>query len=289
VDRAPASPRLVLASLAALYLIWSSTYLALRFVVAAMPALLSSGMRYALAGLILLGIGRLGGTRWPDRAEWRATVPIGALLCLVGNGFLALAERHVGSGLAAMTCAAMPIFACLFGAMFGARPSRREWLGVALGFAGVAVLGAGDLRAQPAAAVLLCLSPLGWALGSAWMRRLPRAPGAMGAASQLAAGGLINCAVGLLAGERWPTAVPFGAWAAWLYLIVFGSVVCFQAYIYLLSHTRTAVATSYAYVNPVLALLLGATLGAERVSRSIVLACALVVGGVVMVIGGARR
>jgi drug/metabolite transporter (DMT)-like permease len=150
------------------------------------------------------------------------------------------------------------------------------------------VLG-GDLRAKPVAAVLLCCAPIGWAAGSVWMRRLPRAPGAMAAASQLLCGGIANTALSVLVlGERWPVMLPTRAWLSWLYLVVFGSVICFGAYNYLLSHTRTAVATSYAYVNPVLALALGVTLGHEQVGRGLLVAGALVVAGVVLVINARR-
>jgi drug/metabolite transporter (DMT)-like permease len=279
--------RLVALSLLAVYVVWSSTYLALRYVVAAMPALLFSGLRYALAGVLLLAIGRLSGTRWPTKAEWRAALPIGALLCVVGNGFVALAEREVGSGLAAMTCSAMPIFACLFEAAGGARPTMREWAGVTIGFCGVIALGLADLRRLPSAAILLALAPVGWALGSVWMRRLPRAPGAMAAATQLLCGGVLNTAIALVVGERWPEHPPASAWLAWLYLVLFGSVICFRAYNYLLTHTRTAVATSYAYVNPVIALLLGVSIADEKVSGSAMLAGVLVVAGVVLVVTAA--
>lgn len=286
---AASSQKLVIASLVAVYLIWSSTYLALRYVVEALPPLLASGLRYAFAGIILFGIARLSGTRLPTRLEWRAALPVGALLCVVGNGFVAMAEREVSSGLAAMACAAMPIFACLFEAVLGARPSRQEWLGVALGFAGVAVLGVGDLRARPFAAVLLCIAPIGWALGSVWMRRLPRAPGAMAAATQLLCGGLVNTALALSLGERWPMVTPTRAVLAWVYLVLFGSVVTFRAYNYLLLHTRTSVATSYAYVNPVLALALGVLVGGEHIGGSVIIAGVLVVSGVALVVNAARR
>ena len=146
------------------------------------------------------------------------------------------------------------------------------------------MLGAGDLRARPGAAILLGLAPIGWALGSALTRRLPRAPGAMAAATQLLCGGSVNVLLALSVGERWPQVVPVRAGAAFVYLVVFGSVVAFTAYNYLLVHTRTAVATSYAYVNPLLALGLGALFAGEPVSRSALVSTVLVIVGVAVVV-----
>ncbi len=280
---------LVPASLGAVYLIWSSTYYALGIVVRALPPLLSAGIRYAIAGALLYGIARLSGVRAPTRAEWRAATLIGALLCVCGNGFVALAERQVSSGLAAVTCAAMPIVACLIEVLFGLRPRLREWVGVLLGFSGVIALGVGDLGAKPAATILLCGASVGWALGSVLSRRWPRAPGVMAAATQLFCGGLANTVLALALGERIPPVLPTKAVLALLYLVVFGSIVAFSAYNYLLVHTSTAVATSYAYLTPVLALAIGATLGGEHVSKNAIFSTVLVIAGVAIVVTAPKR
>lgn len=275
-------------SLVAVYLIWSSTYLALRYAVQVIPLLLASGSRYFAAGAMMFLVARLAGQRTPTRAEWRAALPTGALLCVVGNGFVAIAERSVSSGLAAMACAAMPIFACLFEAVRGQRPTRGEVAGIVLGFSGVVVLCAGDLRAQPLAAVLLVLAPMGWALGSILTRRLPRAPGSMHAAAQLLCGGACNLALGFALGQRLPAVIAPRALAALAYLAVFGSMIAFNAYSHLLATTRVAVATSYAYVNPVLAVLLGVLVHDGRIGASAVVAGVLVVTGVALAVRSGR-
>src|SRR5262249_1614022 len=137
LPRTQREPMNVAVALGALYLIWGSTYLVLRHVVEALPALLSSSLRYSTPGAILYAVVRARGAAAPSRRQWLVSLPTGGLMFLVGNGFVALAEQRVSSGLAAVACAATPLFACALSLPFGERPSRREWVGVALGFAGV--------------------------------------------------------------------------------------------------------------------------------------------------------
>jgi drug/metabolite transporter (DMT)-like permease len=279
-------PRLqppVIVALGAVYLIWGSTYLVLRHVVEALPAFLACAVRYSTAGMILYAFLRARGAAAPSRRQWMVSLPTGGLMFLVGNGFVGLAEQHVSSGLAAVACAATPLFACALSLPFGERPSRLEWMGVALGFAGVVLLGLGDLRAAAAPGVLLLLAPVGWAFGSVLSRRLSLPAGAMAAAAQMLGGGLVTFPAAALHRERLPAAVPAHAVLALAYLVIFGSIVGFSAYSYLLRHTTTALATSYAYVNPVLAVLLGAALGGERLGVGMLAPGALVVLGVVIV------
>jgi drug/metabolite transporter (DMT)-like permease len=273
---------LVGVSLATLYLVWSSTYLALRYLVDAAPVLLSCGARYMLAGLVLYVGSRVSGGERPSKRAWLAAIPSGGLLFLVGNGFVALAETTVGSGLAAVVCAAMPLFLAVFGALSGERTSRAEWLGLGLGFAGVVLLGAADLRSSSLAGLFLGFAPIGWALGSLLAKRLPLAKGAMAPATQMITGGVIDLLVGLARGERFDSTPPVRAWLAFGYLVVFGSIAAFSAYAYLLRTTRPATATSYAYVNPMLAVLLGVAVGHEHLAPTSLVATLLVVGGVAL-------
>ena len=271
-------------SLLALYAIWSSTYLALRVVVVALPALLSAGARYVVAGAVLLAVVRARGARFPTRREWLAATPIGALLFLCGNGFVALAERTVASSVAAVACATTPLWAALLGRFFGKRVSSREAIGLAVGFVGVAALCWGDgLRGDRWTLALLLAAPFGWALGSILSQRLPVAPGLGAAATEMITGGAAMAAVGALTGERLPTHVPASAALALAYLVVFGSLVAFSAYSYLLRVTRTSVAMSYAYVNPALAVLLGAGVAGESIGVGTIVATALVVAAVVLI------
>jgi drug/metabolite transporter (DMT)-like permease len=282
-------PTKVILSLGLVYSIWSSTYLALRWVVVALPPLLSAGARYCVAGAILYAVCRLRGARPPSRREWAEAVAPGVLLFACGNGFVALAERDVPSGVAAVACAAMPLLLALLETLAGARPSWRDGVGLGIGFLGVLVLGAGDLRRASFSGAILLLAPVGWALGTWLTRRRALARGALGASTQMITGGLGCLALGGLRGEPLPSSVPLTAIAALVYLVVAGSLVAFSAYTYLLSATRPAIATSYAYVNPILAVGLGVLLGGEHLGATALSAAALVVLGVAVMATGRAR
>lgn len=274
--------------LLALYVIWGSTYLALRYVVEGLPALLAGSLRFVSAGAILYAVLRLRGAPRPTLREWAWSAPIGTIMFLVGNGFVALAEREVASGLAATMCAAMPLFVAALLALSGERTTAREWVGLLFGLLGVAMMSLGDLRATPRAGVLLLLSPIGWAIGSVLSRRVPLPRGLLSAATQMVTGGVVLGLAGLATGERWPAIVPARAVGALVYLVVAGSLVGFSAYSHLLRHARPATATSYAYVNPVLAVLLGAAIAGEHPGPTTLLGGALVIGGVALVLGRRR-
>lgn len=287
IAAAPPSRSNVFVALGLVYAIWSSTYFAIRILVEDLPPLVSGGARYVLAGAALLVIQRVRGQRWPTAREWLRVLPIGALLFAIGNGLVAFAEKTIASGIAAVVCGTTPLWAGMVGPIFGERATAREWLGMGLGFAGVVVLSAGgDLRAEPLSALLLMLAPIGWAIGSMWSRKLSLAPGASGAASQMIAGGAIMLVLGPIAGERMPSHVGPASIAAFAYLVVFGSLVAFSAYHYVLANARPALALSYAYVNPVLALVLGASLGAERFGIEVLVATAMIAGAVVLIVRG---
>jgi len=287
---APGRPTRLFVALALVYLIWSSTYFALRVVVTELPPFLSGGARYFIAGVVLLAIQRARCAPMPTVRQWLWAIPIGALLFAIGNGLVASAERTIASGIAAVVCGTTPLWAGVVGPAFGAPATRREWLGMALGFAGVVVLSLGDdLSGDPLAAALLLLAPIGWAVGSLWSRKLPLAEGASGAAAQMITGGAVMFALAPLAGESIPTSVSWGPILALGYLIVFGSLIAFSAYHYVLANARPALAMSNSYVNPVLALGLGAMLGAEHIGAEVLLATALIAGAVVLLVRGRAR
>lgn len=279
----------LIAALAAVYLVWGSTYLVMRIAVETLPPMLMGAMRFTIAGGMLFVFGLVRGATWPTARQWLAALPVGALLFVGGNGFVAIAETEVSSGIAAVVCATMPLWMAVFSSLAGERPTRNEWMGVGLGLAGVAVLVSGaELSAAPVAAAILCASPLAWALGSLISRRVPQAPGVMAAATQQLAGGLALTLVGLTRGERLPATFTFDAIWSLAYLVILGSFVAFTAYSWLLRNTRPAVATSYAFVNPGLAVLLGAALGAEQVGGATLIATPLIVAAVVLVVRGKR-
>ena len=213
----------------------------------------------------------------------------GVLLVVVGNGLVNVAEQSVSSGLASVLVASMPLWATLFARMFGQRPSRGETAGVVLGLVGVAVLVGGDLRGSPAGAACALLAPMGWALGSITSKRLPLPAGTMRTATQMIGGGAAMALVGLARNEH--VAAPFAprALAAVAYLTIFGSLLGFTAYSYLLKHTRPAIATSYAYVNPVIAVVVGVVVAHERFGAASFVGAAIVLAAVALVGRSVRR
>ncbi|HEY0992627.1 MAG TPA: drug/metabolite exporter YedA [Kofleriaceae bacterium] len=278
-------PRLI-GSLAAVYLIWSSTYLAMRYAVAELPPLGMASLRFAAAGLALLAIAKQRGAAWPSAREWVRVVPIGALLFLGGNGFVAISELSVSSGGAAVVCATMPRWTGVLAAISGERPTRREWLSLVVGFFGVVVLmGGPSLQGEPLHLVLIVLAPAMWALGSVLARRnaaRSRIDTFMSSAMQMLAGSVLLALGALVRGEPLPVHASAGAWLSVVYLFVFGSLLGVTAYNWLLRHARPVVATSYAYVNPVLAVLLGAALSGEALGWTTLVANALIVGAIAL-------
>ncbi len=286
-DASPAAPSGIRIAVALLlvYVVWGSTYLAIRLALegGVAPLTLISGGRFIVAGGLMYAVLRWRGAAAPTWPQWRNMVVMGALLLLLGNGMVVLAERSVSSGLAATAIASVPLWMALFGTVRGQRASGSEWLGVAIGFAGVVWLNAGSsLTASPRGLLLLLIAPVAWALGSVWSRGRDLPSPFMTAAGQMLCGGVLLVAAGLASGERplaWPTAQ--GLWAL-AYLCVFGSIVAFTAYVWLLHHVRPALAGSYAYVNPVIAVMLGAWIGHERFSAHDLAAMAVILAGVVV-------
>lgn len=277
-----AIPPRTLVALVTLYLVWSSTYLALRHVVASMPPLLSGALRFALSGALLFAVQRLRGEPAPRRGDWAPAALSGVLLFTAANGMLCLAETRVTSSVAAVACATTPLFVVGLNALRGERPSAGELAGVALGLSGVLLLASGEvIRAAGAQGALLLLSPFAWACGTLVARRAQPPSAVTFGAQQMAGGALGNLAVGLILGERFSTQLPAVAAWSFAWLVLFGSVVAFPAFAYLVRHARPAVAMSYAYVNPVIAVLLGASLGGERVSARSLAALALVIAAVI--------
>ena len=277
----------VVIALAIVYLVWGSTYLAIRFALEGgwPPLTAVSGARFLLAGGAMYAFLRWRGVPAPTRAQWKNLAAMGALLLLLGNGFVVLAEQHVSSGLAAVAVASVPLWMGVFGIFHGARPSRAEWLGIAIGFAGVLWLNAGSsLSASPVGLVLLLVAPVGWAFGSVWSRGRDLPSPFMAAAGQMVCGGAMLFAAGLLRGENPLAATPtLHGTLALLYLAVFGSIIAFSTYVWLLHNVRPALVSSYAYVNPAIAVALGAWLASERFTAHDLGAMAVILAGVVII------
>lgn len=287
-NASPAAPRggLVVIALLLVYVVWGSTFLGIRLALEAgmQPLSMVSGSRFVVAGSVLYAILRWRGLPAPRWPQWRNMLVMGLCLLFLGNGMVVLAQRDVSSGLAAVAVASVPLWMALFTLIRGHRVSGREWLGIAIGFAGIVWLNAGSsLTASPLALGLLLLAPLGWAFGSIWSRGRDLPSPFMTAAGQMLCGGVLLMLVGFASGERWNTPPPVSGLLAVSYLCVFGSIIAFTAYVWLLHNVRPVLAGSYAYVNPVIAVALGASLAGERFSRSEFGAMAVILAGVVVI------
>ncbi len=276
-------PGVVLLAYAAVCVVWGSTYLGIRVALESFPPFFIGAARFVVAGAALFVFARARGERVPTRVEWGGALLTGTLLFVVGNGFVNLAERSVSSGLVSVLVATMPLWATVFARLFGEPLGRAEIAGIALGLVGVAVLNiGGDLRASPSGAALALLAPMGWALGSMASRRLPAPPGMMRTAAPMLTGGGAMLLIGSATHEHLGAASARSV-AAVAYLCIFGSLVGFSAFSYLLRHTRPALATSYAYVNPVIAVVLGVAFAGERFGVTSILGASIVLVAVVVV------
>ncbi|WP_440222228.1 drug/metabolite exporter YedA [Dokdonella sp. MW10] len=275
---------LVPLSLLALYLIWGSTYLAIRIALESWPPFLMAALRFLVAGAVLYAFLRWRGMAAPTRAQWVNATITGTLLLGLGNGLVCYAEQSVSSGLAAVAVACMPLFAAVFGGLYGQWPRRIEWIGLVVGFGGVVLLNLGSgMSGSPLGAIALTTAAIAWAFGSVWSRRRDMPPAAMNTAAQMLGGSVALVIATLATGERFPAAPTPAAWFALGYLAVFGSIIAFTAYLYLLNTVRPLLATSYAYVNPPVAVLLGALVAGETVHVSDIVAMAVILAGVALI------
>jgi len=285
----------LVAAFAAVYLIWGSTYLAIRFAVETLPPLLMAGARFLIAGAIVLLWSRLRqGNGGPSRRDWITGLLSGPLLLAGGNGAVVWAELRVPSGIAALLVAIVPLWMVLLDWLRpgGRRPASLVFVGLGLGLVGLGLLvgpdalhGGGDIDAIGAG--VLILGSLSWAIGSLYTQRAPRPSSANnGSGTQMLAGGLCLLAVGLLSGEAGQLDLAHASTRSLLgfaYLVSFGSLIAFTAYIYLLAHTTTAKAATYAYVNPVVAVLLGWAFANEPVTSRTLVAAAVILAGVAII------
>ena len=284
----------VLAAFAAVYVVWGSTYLAIRFAIETLPPFLMAGTRFLASGAALYAWTRARGAPRPTRLHWRETAVVGAFLLVGGNGGVAWAEQRVPSGLAALLVATVPLWMVLleWWRSGGVKPGWRTWAGIATGFLGLGILvGPAELLGGGAAdgvgaAALVAASVL-WAVGSVYSRRaaLPESP-LQATGMEMLAGGAMLVLVGSAAGE-WgrldPGAVSGRSLLALAYLVVFGSGVGFTAYVWLLKHVEVAKVSTYAYVNPVVAVFLGWLLAGEAVTARTLAAAAVIVVAVAFI------
>ena len=284
VSARSASAAAIAIALASVYILWGSTYLAIRFALESYPPFLLGAIRMALAGAVMYAVLRARGETRPTGKQWRTLWVLSIWMVLLSNGLVNLAETEVGSGLAAIAVASMPLFAGVFAMLRGRHPSKIEWVGLVVGFLGVIWLNAGSaLSSSTLGLVCLVIAPIAWAWGSIWSRDQDLPGPFMSAAGQMLTGSVWMLLAALVTGERIEGVPSGGATAALLYLVVAGSIFGFTAYIWLLHHVRPALATSYAYVNPPIAVLFGALLAGERFTSHDIGAMAVILAGVVII------
>lgn len=279
---------------AAVYLIWGSTYLAIRFAIETIPPYLMGGVRFLLAGGVLYAVLRWRGVRAPSRRQWQAALIVGGLLLFGGNGGVIVAEQYVPSSLAALIVAMVPLWMVLLNWWRGdrARPNAGTLLGVGLGLAGIVLIAApGQSAAEgavnPIGLLILVGASLSWSIGSLYSRKSSLPSNALLATSlEMLSGGALMLVAGLLLGQGAQIRfdhVSLLSLAALGYLIVFGSLIGFTAYVWLLKVTTPARVSTYAFVNPVVAVFLGWMLAGEELSLRVLIAAAVIIVAVMLI------
>jgi drug/metabolite transporter (DMT)-like permease len=284
----------VIAAFVAVYIVWGSTYLAIRYAVETIPPFLMVGTRFLVSGVMLYAWSRWRGAGRPTRTQWRDAFVTGVLLLCCGNGAVAWAEQRVPSGLAALLVAIVPLWMVVVDWLRprGVRPTVSIVAGIIVGLVGLIVLIGprtlvGDGGVDRLASVVLVIASLAWAAGSVYNRYGSRPDSAlMSTGLQMITGSVGLLLVGVATGELGAldlAQVSFASWMGWLYLVTFGSLVGFTAYVYLLRTVSPAKASTYAYVNPVVAVFLGWAIAGEPVTMRTLAAAAIILGGVAMI------
>jgi drug/metabolite transporter (DMT)-like permease len=294
------SPRAYVLAFATVYLVWGSTYLAIRVAVESMPPFALAAVRFALAGALLMTVLRARGAAWPTAGQWRAAAVSGFFLLLGGNGLVTWAERSVPSGVTALLIGSGPLFVVLVEWAWpgGSRPRPLTAIGMLLGFAGVAWLAApwqnaGAESLPPAGVAAILIACVSWAIGAIYGRHVHEpAPPFTAAAAQMLAGSVSLALVALVRGEfaGWDIAsTTVRSWTAFAYLVLVGSLAGYSAFVWLVKHASPAQTATYAYVNPVVAVFLGWLLLGEPVGPRTLAASAVILGAVVIVTLGKKR
>lgn len=272
-------------ALFALYIIWGSTYFVIRIGVESWPPLTMAGVRFLTAGILLMAFLLLRGHKLPPLRPLLNAALIGFLLLAVGNGMVTVAEhQNVPSGIAAVVVATVPLFTLCFSRLFGIKTRKLEWVGIAIGLAGIIMLNSGgNLSGNPWGAILILIGSISWAFGSVYGSRITLPVGMMAGAIEMLAAGVVLMIASMIAGEKLTALPSLSGFLAVGYLALFGSIIAINAYMYLIRNVSPALATSYAYVNPVVAVLLGTGLGGETLSKIEWLALGVIVFAVVLV------
>ena len=286
----PIDPRIqVMAALLLVYIVWGTTYFAIGVALREMPPLWLNASRFVAAGLMMIAWALWRGERWPTGRECLHAVLAGTLMVFLAMNLVVLAQRAgIGSGLMATVVTTMPMWLALWTRLGGEHVPASSWVGLVLGFAGAAVLAMeGDFSTTLLGAAMAFGAPLAWSVGSYVSRKLPQPSACMAAGVQWLSGGLL-CTV---AASAWESPAPMAqagtlAWLAWGYLLVMGTLVALNAYLWLLQHTAPALAGSYSFVNPAVALLVGTVWGGEVLTGWVWIALPLIFSALALILYG---
>ena len=263
---------LIVACLLAVYIVWGTTYFAIKVAIEGFAPFFLVGTRFVVAGVLLLGWQALRGAPAPTAKQWRGAALVGLLLLVVGNGGVSVAEHWVSSGATVALISVMPLATVLWSGAFGQWPRRAEWSAIALGGAGVAVMLLGrDLQGSILGTLLILFATASWSLGTVLSRRLDIPHGPTGFGAEMLTAGLMGLVVSAALGEHWSIPHAPRIWWAWGYLVVFGSLIAFSAYRFVVERVSPSLASTYAYVNPPVGLVVGWWLGNETFSANVLL------------------
>ena len=254
-----------------------------------------AGIRFTAAGLILYGVMRYLGAPNPTKQQWLSASAIGLLLPALGNGTVCYAQQTVSSSVAALSIATAPIWMAIFASLWGCKITTKEWLGITVGLVGIVLLNLGGTFNSTAghgnltSALLLIFAAASWSFGSVWGRRLDMPSGLMASATQMLAGGIALLLASALWGEAWPQHISQKSWLAMLFLVIFGSIVAYSAFQYLLKTVRPLVASSNTFVNPAVAFIGGILFASEHVTTIEFIALGVILVGVFLVLSAANK
>jgi drug/metabolite transporter (DMT)-like permease len=274
---------LIAACLLIVYIVWGTTYFAIKVAIQGMAPFFLVGTRFIVAGVLLLAWQALRGKPMPTAKQWRGAAVVGFLLLVVGNGGVAVAEHTVSSGATVALISTMPLATVLWSGAFGDWPGRAEWIAIALGGVGAAIMLLGrDLQGSLFGTLLILMATASWSLGTVLSRKLDIPHGPTGFGAEMFAAGVIGLVVSTALGEHWtiPHAAP--VWWSWGYLVIFGSVIAFSAYRYVVERVSASLASTYAYVNPPVALIVGSWLGHETFSANVLVGLPVVLVAVAL-------
>jgi drug/metabolite transporter (DMT)-like permease len=271
------------ACLLTVYIVWGTTYFAIKVAIEGFAPFFLVGTRFVVAGVLLLGWQALRGAPLPTARQWGGAALVGFLLLVVGNGAVSVAEHWVSSGATVALISTMPLATALWSGAFGEWPRRGEWIAIALGGVGAAIMLLGrDLQGSIFGTLLILLGTIAWSLGTVLSRRLDIPHGPTGFGAEMLTAGLMGLIVSAALGEHWTMPHVAHVWWAWGYLVVFGSLIAFSAYRFVVERVSASLAATYAYVNPPVALFVGWWLGNETFSANVLMGLPVVLGAIAL-------